>query len=202
MKNPILNRPVRFAALMLAALIFLTACAAGGTETTVLPTDEPTESTAPASDTEPVTTEEETDAPEPVKLGTAELYQLVPETQSLMMSYVIVTPNKKIVVIDGGIDGTGVNSKPYLQSAIRAILGLNDGDYFEVEAWFLSHEHRDHYYELAKMLTQYTAESNYKINNFYFDFPDIGVEWNSAAGSGDYDTEKLNALKKGIITIR
>lgn len=126
------------------------------------------------------------------------LYQLVPETTSLMMSYVIVTPNKKVVVIDGGIDGTGVEAKTYLPVAIRAILGLEEDGYFEVEAWFLTHAHRDHYYELAKMLNGYNADSNYKINNFYFDFPDIGVEWDSTAGAGDYDNERLDKLKKGF----
>ncbi len=103
-----------------------------------------------------------------------ELYQLAPESQSLMESYVIKTNNDKLIVIDGGIDGAGKESDPYLPSALRAIAGVGEGEYFEVEAWFLSHAHQDHYYELAKMLNEYNEESNYKINNFYFDFPPYG----------------------------
>lgn len=103
-----------------------------------------------------------------------ELYQLAPESQSLMESYVIKTTNDKLIVIDGGIDGAGKESDPYLPSALRAIAGVGEGEYFEVEAWFLSHAHEDHYYELAKMLNEYNEESNYKINNFYFDFPPYG----------------------------
>ena len=193
---------IRAFSLVLSSLLLFGSCV-NTPDTTETATDAPTDAvtTEPeteAETTEAATTEAETETPEPVKVGQTTLYQLVPETTSLMMSYVIITPNKKVVVIDGGIDGTGVDAKPYLQSAIRAILGLDEGGYFEVEAWFLSHVHRDHYYELAKMLRDYTAESNYKINNFYFDFPDIGVEWDSAAGSGDYDIPKLNTLKDGM----
>ena len=121
-----------------------------------------------------------TDAPSATEApyhGGVELYQLAPEPDSLMMSYVIVTPNRKVIVIDGGIDGRGMNEPPYLPSAIRAILGLEEGEYFEVEAWFLSHGHWDHFYELAKMLATYKESSNNRINNFYFDFPDYGVVW-------------------------
>lgn len=209
MKKPEKIR-IKAVSVVLSSLFLLSACASGTPETTKSGTtdaetakagttaEETTEAVTAEQTAEATTTEEETEAPTPAEPKEAVLYQLVPETTSLMMSYVIVTPEKKIVVIDGGIDGSGVDAKPYLPSAIRAILGLKEGEYFEVEAWFLSHEHRDHYYELAKMLRDYTAESNYKINNFYFDFPDIGVEWDSAAGSGDYDIAKLNTLKKGM----
>lgn len=192
---------IKLTSLVLSSLMMLTACASAPTETTDAASAEPTDTEAEATETEAQTTVTEPDttaAPEPVNIGTVKLYQLVPETSSLMMSYVIVTPNKKIVVIDGGIDGSGVEAKTYLHAAIRAILGLDEGEYFEVEAWFLTHEHRDHYYELAKMLNEYNENSNYRINNFYFDFPEIGVEWDSAAGSGDYDVDRLNKLKKGM----
>ncbi|MBQ1847316.1 MAG: hypothetical protein II135_04850 [Clostridia bacterium] len=161
---------------------------------------QPTEKlTQPATETEKITeqpvTEAQTEPPAPPAPETVELYQLAPEANSLMMSYVIITPNKKVVVFDGGIDGNGLDAKPYLQNAIRAILEIGENDYFEVEAWFLTHAHRDHFYELCKMMNAYTAESNYRINNFYFDFPEIGVEWDSAAGAGDTDLGYLDKLK-------
>lgn len=130
--------------------------------------------------------------------GTVELYQLAPENQSLMMSYVIVTPSKKVIVIDGGTDGYGQSSPSYLPSAIRAILGLGQKDYFEVEAWFFTHMHNDHYYELAKMLKRYKESDNYRINNIYFDFPDYGTEWTSKAGDNDFEKTNFDILVKGI----
>ena len=140
---------------------------------------------------------DEPDKPQEV-FGTVELYQLAPESQSLMMFYVIVTPNKKIVVIDGGTDGVGQSSPSYLPSAIRAILGLGQKDYFEVEAWFFTHMHNDHYYELAKLLRRYKESDNFKVNNIYFDFPDYGTEWTSKAGSGDFEKANFDILVKGV----
>ena len=130
--------------------------------------------------------------------GTVELYQLAPENQSLMMSYVIVTPGKKVVVIDGGTDGYGQSSPSYLPSAIRAILGLGQKDAFEIEAWFFTHMHNDHYYELAKLLKRYKESDNFRVNNIYFDFPDYGTEWTSKAGDGDFEKANFEILVKGI----
>ncbi|MBR6935306.1 MAG: MBL fold metallo-hydrolase [Clostridia bacterium] len=146
---------------------------------------------------------EATECPEPTATPEpqphdVELYQLAPEDQSLLMSYVIRTPMDKIIVLDGGIAGYGKEAPPYMPAAIRAILGLGQNDYFEVEAWFLSHGHNDHIGELAKMLEGYTADSNYKINNFYFNFPDFGTEWKSSAGANDYDLEEVDQLKRGF----
>lgn len=160
---------------------------------TEAPTDTPTE--APTDEvtdepTEEATTEEVTEPePDPVVL-----YQLVPEKNSLMQSYVIKTTNGKLIVIDGGIDGEGKDRAPYMPSAIRAILGLKDNEYFEVEAWFLSHAHKDHMYELSKMMRDYTADSNYKINNIYFDFPEFG----SAEYPGQNADIEISQIKENM----
>ncbi|MBQ7445354.1 MAG: MBL fold metallo-hydrolase [Clostridia bacterium] len=126
--------------------------------------------------------------------GKVEVYQLAPEKNSLMMSYVIKTKEGKIIVIDGGIDGEGLDASPYLPAAIRAILGLGQNDRFEIDAWFLTHHHKDHFWELAKMLKDYKESDNYVINNFYFAFPEIGVEWKSSAGDKDHDLEHAKVL--------
>ena len=97
--------------------------------------------------------------------GAVKLYQLAPENQSLMESYVFKTASGKLIVIDGGIDGAGKDREPYLPAALRAIAGVGEGEYFEVEAWFLSHAHKDHFNELAKLLNAYTANSNFKITS-------------------------------------
>ena len=153
------------------------------------PTDLPTEGT----------TDEATEPSEPETFPVA-LYQLAPEKNSLMQSYVIRTQNGKLIVIDGGIDGEGKEREPYMPSALRAIAGVGEGEYFEVEAWFLSHAHKDHMYELSKMMRDYSTESNYKINNIYFDFPEFGgAEY--AAANGDMEASQIreNMNKYGEI---
>lgn len=105
--------------------------------------------------------------------GPVELYQLAPSSKPLMQSYVIKTKHNKLIVIDGGIDGVGSEADPYMPAVLRSILGLDEGEYFEIDAWFLSHPHSDHYYELSKCMRDYTQDSNYKIKEFYFDFPDL-----------------------------
>ena len=122
-----------------------------------------------------------------------EIYQLTSDAGILMQAHVVKTPNQKIVVIDGGNET--YLDKPYLPSAIRAILGLNEGDYFEVEAWFLSHGHCDHYGELSMMLRNYDETSNYKINNIYFDFPDFV---NTDFDVEDYSVDRLETLKNAL----
>ena len=187
-------KKITLALMLLLTCVLLFAC------TTDTPQESATGTTPPQNETNPTATEppavetaetmadtkaeetlpsgeETTEAvTEPVEPSPVALYQLAPEKNSLMQSYVIKTANGKLIVIDGGIDGEGRDRDPYMPAALRAILGLKDNEYFEVEAWFLSHGHKDHMYELSKMLRDYSAESNYKINNIYFDFPEFGSE--------------------------
>lgn len=121
------------------------------------------------------------------------IYQLFPTNGYLMHSYVIKTPNDKIIVIDGGNEI--YMEKPYIHSAIRAILGINQNDYFDVDAWFITHGHNDHYGEISKLFNSYDKDSNFKVKNFYFDFPDF---INSKFSVNDYRIESIDALKNGL----
>ena len=129
-----------------------------------------------------------------ISASNVEVYQLAPDSNQLMQSYVIRTTNGKLIVIDGG--GNVDDSVPaYLPSALRAIAGVEAGEYFELDAWFISHAHNDHYYELAKMLNAYTATSNYKIKQFYFDIPPFNTdEFPYSDGEASY----LAKLKTGL----
>ena len=163
---------------------------------------EPSETAADTKTEETVPSVEETTeaVTAPVEPSPVALYQLAPEKNSLMQSYVIKTANGKLIVIDGGIDGEGKDRDPYMPTALRAILGLDDDEYFEVEAWFLSHAHKDHMYELSKMLRDYSTESNYKINNIYFDFPEFGSEEYPAANADmEISQIKENINKYGAV---
>ena len=123
-----------------------------------------------------------------------EIYQLAPHSCMLMEGYIIKTASDKIIVVDGG-SGEVYMDKAYLPTTIRALLGLKEGEYFEIEAWFLSHGHNDHYGELLMMFREYDENSNYKINNFYFDFPDFV---NSHFDESDYTVSSLEELKAGF----
>ncbi len=103
------------------------------------------------------------------------LYSLMPESGSLMQSFVLRTKHGKLIVLDGGIDGTGFELPAYMPAALRAIAGVDQEGYVEVEAWILSHAHKDHFGELRKTLDEYTDDENFVIKNFYFDFPEYGT---------------------------
>ena len=110
-----------------------------------------------------------------------------------MQSYVIKTPNGKLVVIDGGMSVVAEPPKSYLPAALRAIAGVGEGEYFEVEAWFLSHPHSDHFSELARALNEYMGGSNYKIKQIYFDFPPFETDDFPYADAERNATMKLKA---------
>lgn len=99
-----------------------------------------------------------------------ELYHLAPNSTILMQCEIIKTRNDKIIVVDGGFYAE--EHGYYIHSAIRAILGLKENDYFEIDTWFLTHCHGDHYGEMALQFERYSKESNFKVNNIYFDFAD------------------------------
>ena len=119
-----------------------------------------------------------------------EVYLLAPDKNVLSQNIVIKTPNDKIIVIDGGHE----EFEPCLAPAIRAILNKGQDEYFEIESWFISHAHNDHYGEAIKLLNGLTDRS-IKVNNFYYDFPDLE---NSNFHQSDYTLESLEKLKKGL----
>lgn len=111
---------------------------------------------------------EATPTPEPTSEaeGKTVLYQVVPEKLSLMMCYVIKTKHDKLIVIDGGIDGHGLNAPAYLLEELQEISGQ---DHPVIDAWFITHAHYDHYYEFVKMVEQ--KKDQFTVNNVYFNFP-------------------------------
>jgi hypothetical protein len=114
------------------------------------------------SDPEATATPESTSEVE----GKTILYQVVPEKLSLMMCYVIKTKNNKLIVIDGGIDGHGLEAPAYLLEELQEISGE---EHPVIDAWFITHAHYDHYYEFVKMVEQ--KNDKFTVNNVYFNFP-------------------------------
>ena len=85
------------------------------------------------------------------------LWQLNSETNLQMNSYVLKTPNNKIIVIDGGYKEDASYLKGFL-----AALGNN------VDMWFITHAHSDHMCALAKILN---SPSNLVISKVYGSLP-------------------------------
>ncbi len=146
--------------------------------------------------------EETTEAVTEPETYEVRLYSLMPESGSLMQSFVLCTKNGKLIVIDGGIDGDGFEKKAYMPAALRAIAGVGQDGYVEVEAWFLSHAHKDHFNELRKTLDEYTDDKNFVIKNFYFDFPDYETPEYPSANSDSPYLEKLKASLNHYAEVR
>ncbi len=119
-------------------------------------------------------------------------YQIVREKESLMMCYVILTKNNKLIVIDGGIDGTGLNADVYLLDKLREISGLYHP---VIDAWFFTHIHNDHVNEFIKMVNNHKEE--FSVKSFYFNFPkrDFVMKYGSESELSWFDkfTESFNA---------
>jgi glyoxylase-like metal-dependent hydrolase (beta-lactamase superfamily II) len=69
------------------------------------------------------------------------LWQLPNQTPTQIMSYVIKTQHGKLIVVDGGMPGDA----PYLATFLK-----ERGN--EVEAWFISHPHIDHFSALCEIV--------------------------------------------------
>lgn len=85
------------------------------------------------------------------------LWQLPEQTPTQMMSYVLRTPNDKVIVIDGGMAGDA----PYLRQFIQDLGG-------SVEAWFLTHPHIDHVSAFIDILRN---PNGIKIGEIYASLP-------------------------------
>ncbi len=186
---------------------------------TETPTEAPTESrTGPATEaptetsfeapteppTEPPTealTEPPTEAPsespeEEPETYEVRLYSVMPEPNVLMQSFILRTEHGKLIVIDGGLDVIPTpNADAYMPALLRAIAGVGEDGHVEVEAWIISHAHKDHMNELTRTLEQFASDENFVINNFYFDIPEFGGQQFPYTNS---DSLYLDAMKKAL----
>lgn len=87
-------------------------------------------------------------------LGGVKLYQME-NVSALMCGYVVVTPEGRVLVIDGG----GINDADNLYSFLKELGGRVDG-------WFLTHFHEDHVNALVGILEKYDII----IEKLYYDF--------------------------------
>ena len=97
--------------------------------------------------------------PETSVFNGQEILMLANQSESQMMSYIITTKNKKLIVVDGGLD----LDAEHLRQAIIARGG-------KVSAWFISHPHSDHVGALVKLINDGLQEIS--IDAVYYNFVD------------------------------
>lgn len=118
------------------------------------------------------------------------LYELPNQSYSQMMSY-IIHYNNKTIVIDGGT----AEDEPYLMGQIEQISG-ND----TVDAWLITHYHKDHTGALATYLS--TNDTKVKIKKVYYNFPEENwVETNEVNRFEDIKTinAQINKVDTQIV---
>lgn len=93
--------------------------------------------------------------------GGVELYQYEPNSphQTMMNGYLLITPDGKLIVQDGGYIGDGAE-------LLKLIHQYNK----KVDGWFLSHYHVDH----VTALTEILNDGDIVIENLYYNF---SAEW-------------------------
>lgn len=96
-----------------------------------------------------------------VGLGGYKILQATNMTSEQMMSYFVITPNSKLIVIDGGNKGDA----NYLKEMIHK-LGS------KVDLWIITHMHYDHFNALAEILKQDDMDQ-IKIKNIVYNYPPI-----------------------------
>jgi len=99
------------------------------------------------------------------------LWQLPNQTHTQMMSYVVQTVHRKVIVIDGGTAGDA----PFL---LEFLNGLGDS----IDAWIITHAHDDHFDALIEILKN---PGTLKIGPLYGSLPDAA--W---VGQWGADSEK------------
>lgn len=114
------------------------------------------------------------------------IYQLSNQSYSQMMSYIIEDEGTTIVV-DGG---TAEDEENLIQTIKKVSKDR------KVEAWFLTHYHKDHTGALAKYLQ--SGSNEIKIDKIYYNFPE--ESWVESYEPNRYDD--VAAIDEGLKTFK
>lgn len=112
-------------------------------------------------------------------LGGVQLISL--ESVTLAMGYVAVTPDNRVIVVDGGDSGDA-----------SALLKLLRTYTHKVDHWFITHFHTDHLNALLTLLTYEDIE----VENLYYDFPTTETVKTLNGDSDAYVCDKFENLVK------
>lgn len=111
-------------------------------------------------------------------LGGVQLISL--ESVTLAMGYVIITPDNKVIAIDGG----------YVSGDTDIMLKLLRTFTNKVDYWFLTHFHTDHTTVLAQLL----ENEDIVVENLYYDFPTTEMVKNLSSDSDYPFCDKFEGL--------
>lgn len=103
------------------------------------------------------------------------IYQLNSVTNVQMNSYIITTADGHILLVDGGFREDAENLLTYLKD-------ITGQDIPHVDAWFMSHAHRDHISCFNEIVEKHWDEL--RVDHVYFNFP--SVQYCAREGQG-YD---------------
>lgn len=107
------------------------------------------------------------------------LYQLT-ETSKFMMSFVLVTKNNNVIVVDGGRE----EDMPLLKQYIGGR---------HIAAWILTHAHDDHISGLVSEF-QKNSGADFDIGTIYYNFPPYEIIANHDVEDYDYYCTELNEM--------
>lgn len=115
-------------------------------------------------------------------LGGVELYQIARGTHmAVMESYVMVTPDNKVIVMDGG---EAVDAEKLLK-VIRRFTN-------KVDAWFISHFHSDHIDAFLNLFDYYGSDNDLVVENLYYDALDL----NNPSFNEQESVSRANSINK------
>ena len=96
-------------------------------------------------------------------LGGGSILQPTNRSHTQMMSYIVLSPAGRLIVIDGGNEKGDAD---FLRSELLRLGG-------HVDAWFITHGHDDHFGALMRLLEE--GLGGISVDSFYFSFPE--PEW-------------------------
>lgn len=106
-------------------------------------------------------------------LGGGKLWQFSNKSSIQMMSYLIETPDNRLVMIDGG--NCCKEDAEFLYNFLKSKGG-------HIDAWFINHAHNDHFGALLYMLEN--GMTDLEIDCLYYDFPE-DIEWFKRVENGN-----------------
>lgn len=107
------------------------------------------------------------------------LYQLT-ETSEFMMSFVIVTKNDNVIIVDGGRS----EDMPLLKKYVGGR---------HISAWILTHAHSDHIDGFVSEM-QKNGAADFDIEKVYYNFPPYEIIENHDVECYEYYVEELNEI--------
>lgn len=113
------------------------------------------------------------------------MYQLT-ETSEFMMSFVIITKNDNVIIVDGGRK----EDMPLLKEYVGGR---------HISAWILTHPHSDHISGLVSEFKENDGK-DFDIEKIYYHFPEYDIE-NKDVPDYDYYVEEMNEILPAFLEV-